>query len=319
MKLSLIIPIYNQAENLDIIIASLYNQIGIEKEDYEVIIVDDGSCSGISDLSTTHRDLNIIYLRHSENLGRAATRNTGAKIANGEIVVFSDGDRFLSPVFLSKHYKFHKNHKESLLIGGIVEIFVKEIATYLDNISSMFLDSSNKMWKFARIYNYAEQVLKIYDENGHTDFAAPWVTLFSGNFSIRQSDYNLVGGFDECYEGWGYENIDFGYRLHSAGINYFYDNEATNFHIYHMQKRLEGGKEEITMLSQKYYDCLEIKQFIKFLNGEISLNGITEVEGKSVDATLDSIYYLKNKLGSKYKPTIYGNTNNIMKQQEEVR
>jgi len=317
--ISLIIPIYNQAENLDVIIASIYNQIDIEKEDYEIIIVDDGSHTEINNLHNNYRNLNMIYVRCLENLGRSAARNTGAKTAKGEILVFSDGDRFLSPVFLSKHYKFHKNHEKSVLIGEIAEIFVKDINTYRDNIPEMFMDSNNKMWKFTRIYNYAEQVLKIYDENGYTDFSAPWVTLFSGNFSIRKSDFILVGGFDEFYKGWGYENIDFGYRLHLIGINYLYNKEATNFHIYHAQRRQEDSKDESSMLSQKYRNKSEIKQFIKFLNGKVPLGEILEVDGKESDVTENRIYYIKNRLGSKYKPKIYENINNIIEQQEEIK
>lgn len=305
MKVSLIIPIYEQAENLKIILSSIYNQIGIKSEEFEIIIVDDGSRQEIKDVLLDYRDLNIVYIRHKENLGRSAVRNTGAKAATGEILVFTDGDRFLSPKFLSKHYEFHKVHKNSVLIGDIAEVFVKDTKTYLNNITDMFRDKNNIMWRFTRSYNYAEQVLKIYDKDGKTESSVPWLTLFSGNFSIRKSSFDLVKGFDESYKKWGYENIDFGYRLYIEGIKYFYEKEAVNFHIYHVQKRFIDREEEFFMLKKKFSDKPEFQLFIQFLNGQVALSQIEKVKDKKVNTKEKEIFYHKNKLGLKYEPKVY--------------
>lgn len=68
----------------------------------EVILVDD-SGQGSRDLSgvVSCMDSRVRVVRHLENLGRSAARNTGAAFAKSEILAFLDQDMFLSPSFFS--------------------------------------------------------------------------------------------------------------------------------------------------------------------------------------------------------------------------
>lgn len=97
MILSIVIPMYNIEKYIDECINSCINQLNVSKEDYEIIIVNDGS----TDLSevhakqylTTHPNIKLVS---QENGGLSSARNTGLKHATGEYVWFVDGDDKIS-------------------------------------------------------------------------------------------------------------------------------------------------------------------------------------------------------------------------------
>ena len=116
MKLSIIVPIYNVAPYLRKCVDSLLTQ---DISDYEIILVDDGSTDGSSDIAdaiqseakgTEIREADIlastpytlhhtpeIKVIHQENAGLSAARNTGIATAQGEYIMFVDSDDYLQP------------------------------------------------------------------------------------------------------------------------------------------------------------------------------------------------------------------------------
>jgi len=102
MKISVIIPTYNEGENLVKCLESLSRQKG---EDFEVIVVDDGSTDGsiskIKDRISNLRLKSLKILKQSHK-GAGAARNLGAKLAQGEILVFVDADMTFDDEFLEK-------------------------------------------------------------------------------------------------------------------------------------------------------------------------------------------------------------------------
>ena len=83
MKLSIIIPYYNGERWIATCLDSLLRQ-DLSPEDYEIIVVDDGSTHSIGTLMTyVEAHPNIHYL-HQENQKHAAARNYGQTIAKGE-------------------------------------------------------------------------------------------------------------------------------------------------------------------------------------------------------------------------------------------
>jgi len=101
MKISVIIPTYNEAEVIGECLESLFKQ---SIKDFEVIIVDDGSSDAtlenIQQLITNHRSL--ITLLQQKHLGPGAARNFGANNTTGEILVFVDADMTFDKNFLKK-------------------------------------------------------------------------------------------------------------------------------------------------------------------------------------------------------------------------
>jgi glycosyltransferase involved in cell wall biosynthesis len=91
---SVVIPLYNEAENLE----QLHSELGASLESmgrsYEVILVDDGSQDGTLErlLEIEARDPRVRVLRLRRNFGQTAAFSAGFDHARGEIVVTSDGD-----------------------------------------------------------------------------------------------------------------------------------------------------------------------------------------------------------------------------------
>jgi glycosyltransferase involved in cell wall biosynthesis len=104
MYLSLVVPVYNEVENL----APLYERIREVLDPtgwtYELILVDDGSTDGSARMLTDlhAKDQRVKVLRFRRNFGQTAALAAGFDYARGEIVVSLDGDMQNDPVDIPK-------------------------------------------------------------------------------------------------------------------------------------------------------------------------------------------------------------------------
>lgn len=103
---SVIIPTYNRARMVGRAIRSVLNQT---YQDFEIIVVDDGSTDDTEGVVRGFNDDRIRYMRHDENKGAAAARNTGIKAALGEYVAFQDSDDEWLPEKLEKQVRVLQN------------------------------------------------------------------------------------------------------------------------------------------------------------------------------------------------------------------
>jgi len=95
MKISIIIPIYNEKETLLKILKKVEgaDTLGLEKE---IILVDDGSTDGTLDiLKTLENGYQIIY--HEKNLGKGAAIKNGFRAATGDFILIQDADLEYNP------------------------------------------------------------------------------------------------------------------------------------------------------------------------------------------------------------------------------
>lgn len=94
MKVSIIIPVYNEVKTLEEIIRRVEN-VNIEKE---IITVDDGSTDGSLDiLNRVANESRIKLIRHDKNSGKGAAIKTGLKRATGDIIIIQDADLETDP------------------------------------------------------------------------------------------------------------------------------------------------------------------------------------------------------------------------------
>jgi len=96
---SIIIPTYNRSRLLARAVKSVLNQT---YQDFELIIVDDGSTDGTKEVVAGFNDVRIRYVRHEENRGEAAARNTGIKAAMCDYIAYQDSDDEWLPEKLAK-------------------------------------------------------------------------------------------------------------------------------------------------------------------------------------------------------------------------
>ncbi len=94
LKLSLVIPVFNEEGNLEILHSRIHEALRDLAGIYEIIFVDDGSTDGSFEaLRELHRrDDHVIVIRFRRNFGQTAAFAAGFKRARGEVVVTMDAD-----------------------------------------------------------------------------------------------------------------------------------------------------------------------------------------------------------------------------------
>lgn len=94
MILSIIIPCYNEAETILLLIKAVKNSPVTNRE---IIIVDDGSKDGTRDILNQLNDPEIRIIFHSKNKGKGAALRTGFNEAKGDICIVQDADLEYDP------------------------------------------------------------------------------------------------------------------------------------------------------------------------------------------------------------------------------
>jgi glycosyltransferase involved in cell wall biosynthesis len=116
--ISVIVPVYGVEPYLRRCLDSLCRQSLAE---LEIIVVNDASpdnCQAIID-EYTARDGRIVPLRHSQNRGLGAARNTGIELARGEYLAFVDSDDWVEPNTYRTLLRRARSHKAPLVVAGV--------------------------------------------------------------------------------------------------------------------------------------------------------------------------------------------------------
>lgn len=95
MIFSIIIAAYNVAPYIKKTIDSCLNQVGICKNEYEIIVIDDGAKDDTGIIIDKYQEESNVRIVHQQNSGLSETRNKGVEIANGEFILYLDGDDWL--------------------------------------------------------------------------------------------------------------------------------------------------------------------------------------------------------------------------------
>ena len=114
-KVSIILPTYNRAYIIEKAIQSVLNQT---YQDFELIIVDDGSTDNTEEIikKLQEKDKRIRYIKLETNKGAAAARNEGIKIAHGKYITFQDSDDEWLPEKLEKQMKIFETTPEDIIV-----------------------------------------------------------------------------------------------------------------------------------------------------------------------------------------------------------
>jgi glycosyltransferase involved in cell wall biosynthesis len=94
MKISVVVPIYNEEENIDELYARLKAVLDAMPHEYEMIFVDDGSTDATPDLLEKIRssDSRVIVINFRRNFGQTAAFAAGFDYAGGDVIITMDGD-----------------------------------------------------------------------------------------------------------------------------------------------------------------------------------------------------------------------------------
>jgi len=220
MKLSVIMTVYNKTGHLRNALISLLSQSVMPDE---LIIADDGSSEdiigGIGDL-IPKLPFPAKHVRQDNKGFRAGkNRNNGARNATGDHLVFYDQDLIFTKNFLEK---IIVNIRPLHFYTGF-PIWLTEEQTRLvvpDVITSCDYGSiTTPEQRHFIVKQYRKEWLYTWLHKYRLRRIGP--SLRSGDFAICKNDFILVNGFDEEYQGWGYEDDDLGRRLYAAGVKGF--------------------------------------------------------------------------------------------------
>jgi peptidoglycan/xylan/chitin deacetylase (PgdA/CDA1 family) len=192
-----IVPTRNSRGRILDCLESLTSQTA-PPEEYEVIVVDDGSNDGTAERL---RHLTLPYrfdLVVQETAGPAAARNAGADSARGSILIFLADDVIARPGLIAAHLDAHRHAKGITAVGNIEQA----VAPHAD--------------RFTRVR--AEAWQRHYRHLDPSDVT--FVDYHSGNCSLRAELFRAVGGY--ASDLLVLEDLDLAYRLREAGARFVF-------------------------------------------------------------------------------------------------
>ena len=244
MLLSVIVTTYNRPDALRAALGGLLAQ---QDREFEILVADDGSRADTRELVEATAREAPVALRHvwQEDRGfrAGAARNRAAAMARGEYLIFLDGDCVPRPDWIAQHRALAE--RGWMLAGN--RILLSEPFTRLVLASGTPIHAwTEAQWKAAEARGDINrtQPLKTYSLGPLRKLAARrWQRVRTCNLGVWLRDFRAVNGFDETFEGWGFEDSDLAVRLINHGTRRKEGAFATGvLHLWHREndRRSEG-------------------------------------------------------------------------------
>ena len=187
------------------------------RDEFEVIVVDDGSSDGTGSVAVEFYPFGLRYI-WQPNQGDAAARNTGATASQAEFLVFLDDDILLAPDYLTHVINAHGRSKNMIATGT----------------SFLWLEESNPLQQPhpARPPDELETV------------ELPFVDMCSNNMSVRREAYFSLGMMHHLnFSGSSmWCDVDFAYRAYRQGFIFRRSTKAICWHRDYVQQSLDNQK-----------------------------------------------------------------------------
>ncbi|MGH9705155.1 MAG: glycosyltransferase, partial [Candidatus Acidiferrales bacterium] len=118
LRFSVTIPTYNRRATLEKCLAAFAAQ-DFPAEDFEVVMVDDGSTDGTKEFCASYRAPFSFHYSRQENSGTGAARRKTIEQARGEYVLLCNDDTIAAPDLLAQHLRAHERHRsEKIAVLG---------------------------------------------------------------------------------------------------------------------------------------------------------------------------------------------------------
>jgi glycosyltransferase involved in cell wall biosynthesis len=260
---SVVIPTYNRKPILEKCLKALEMQklsVSTAVEDYEVVVVDDGSTDGtVQWLEECKNEFPHVQVFEQNHQGPSAARNLGVLQAKGDTIIFIDSDLVVTEVFLQSHAE--------ALVDGQNKVGSDKFFTYGAVINT------------ANFENPTSEPYKI------TDFSRAFFA--TGNVAIAKHWLEEAGLFDTEFQLYGWEDLELGVRLKNLGLVLIKCPQAVGYHWHPafsieeipslIDKEIQRGK--MGVLFYQKHPTWEVRLMIqmtllhKILWGTLTLNG----------------------------------------------
>ncbi len=213
-RISVVIPAHNAAGTIAETIAGIGRQ---SLRPLETVVVDDGSsdatAQAAAEAAAADPRLSVRVVR-TERHGAAAARNRGARLAEGELVLFLGADQLPHANLVQRHASFHAGaaRKAAASVG-----FVTWDPALPPTPLMAWLENGGGQNAFGAIAGA-----------GSVD---PRSFFYGSNLCIRKKVFTDLGGFNEKdFPEYGWEDLELGFRYGRAGYELRYEPDAMTFH-----------------------------------------------------------------------------------------
>lgn len=119
MKISVCIPMYNEASIIEDTARTLSDYMSANFNDYEILFSDDGSCDGCGDMVRALALPNVRVVGYAQNQGKGCAVRTAMLESCGDVVMFTDADLAYGTEVIGRIYRiFEKNGDTDIVIGS---------------------------------------------------------------------------------------------------------------------------------------------------------------------------------------------------------
>lgn len=207
--LSVIVPTRGRPRSLERTIRGLDAQ-RLDDSDLEIVVSLDGPDARAEALLASASSRFPVRWRFRSHQGRAAARNTGARLARGEILWFLDDDVVPSPDCARAHIAAHAAAPRRGVLGPVpIPPGGTPVAAYR---------SRGFEARHARLCRAGAAVRAL--------------DVYAGNVSVRRADFRAVGGFDPSFDTYGHEDFELALRLIRSGVEFVYAPRAAAVQFY---------------------------------------------------------------------------------------
>ncbi len=189
---SLVIPSRAGAARLPVLLRALEGQ---NNTSWEAIVVLDGDIDDSEQVVAAFRHLPVRTIVFPENRGRVSALNAGFDAAQGRVLARCDDDLEPGPHYVARLIERHRREPTGV-IGLPLNVFP-------DN-------------DYVRVYGGPTD--RQFRQDAYRRGPDTLWRLWGGNVSVTRESYDLVGPYDPNYRAYGWEDVDWGFRLHEAGI-----------------------------------------------------------------------------------------------------
>ncbi len=295
MQISVVIPTHNRKRVLKECLRALLMQ-DLPKKNYEVIVVDDGSRDETKDVTGEFekKSWNFSYI-YQQNQGQGVARNTGVEKAKGEIVVLIGDDIIVSKDFLSEHLRFHfRYHNENEAVLGLTlwhpKLTITPFMNWLTNGSSVFGRFGGHQFAYEKLKGKKE---------------ADYNFFYTSNISLKRTLLEKYP-FDPSFSGYGWEDIELGYRLYKrVGLKVYYNPQAIGYHDHvmteqGMAQRMRSIGASAHLIHKKYPELKKVpsvwkRLVFRLLSNSLSIAALRLIRNMTQGQYCSLYYYALSK------------------------
>ncbi len=210
---SVIIPVYNQSQKIKKCLESLWRQ---SFGNYEVIVIDDGSCDNLDSVLDIYKikfqqSQKDFFVFHQKNQGAAVARNKGFEKSRGRYVIFLDADIVMNPKMLEKMVKTLEKNPDKSYVYSSYKFGFKTFKLWEFSerkLQEMPFIHTSSLIRRRHFPGFDEKIKRLQDwdlwltmlENGHFGIWIPEV-LFQIKSGGTMSSW-LPSFFYQCFPFW---------------------------------------------------------------------------------------------------------------------